>query len=79
MEAADAASVARLVRGVLVIVLLEMCGCCVTVVAMCVCGGDGVTRRVRVLERCEVPRCAKVSSIVCGPSVCVCVCQRISS
>ena len=56
VEAADAASVARLVRGV----------CCCRVARnasllclywsfVCWCGG-GVVRRVRVLESCELPR-----------------------
>ena len=60
VEAADAAAVARLVRGVLCCrdprnaPLFCVCpDSCV-----CWCCGDGGTRRVRVLESCEVPRCA---------------------
>ena len=63
VEAADAASLARLVRGV----------CCCQVARstpllslywshVCCCCGGGVVRRVRVLESCEVPRCATLVS-----------------
>ena len=60
VESADAASVARLVY---VVLLLSRSPKHAVVVFpwACVCSGCvGVDRRVRVVEHCEVPRCATV-------------------
>ena len=66
VEAADVASMARLVCGVCccrvdrnVSLFCRYCSC------VCCCGGDnGVIRRQSVLERCELPRCEKRSNAV---------------
>ena len=56
VEAADAASVARLVRGVCCCrVARNAPSLCLYWSVVCCCG-VGVVRRVRVLESCEVPR-----------------------